>query len=207
MLGIAPIMVQDDSACFIGSADVCDYMDFIVAPGHERAFFASIVEHLRQQKVKRLNLGPLRADSAVLSYFKTIAPRLGCMVTCEPEDVSYELEFHGDEGDFMEVAGNLLDNAFKWCDKKVSLEIKSLEKTDIVHEGIVLTVEDDGPGIPPKLAKQVIQRGVRADEGIQGHGIGLSVVQDIVQIYGGSLTINTGKYGGAGITASLMTKH
>lgn len=122
-------------------------------------------------------------------------------------NVSPELEFHGDEGDFMEVAGNLLDNAFKWCDSKVSLEIKNLEKTDIVHDGIVLLVEDDGPGITPKLAKQVIQRGVRADEGIQGHGIGLSVVQDIVQIYGGTLRINTGKFGGAGISVSLMTKH
>jgi two-component system sensor histidine kinase PhoQ len=116
------------------------------------------------------------------------------------------LEFHGDEGDFMEVVGNLLDNAFKWCTNKVNLHIKPIEKKDLVHEGIVILVEDDGPGIPAKLVQQVTQRGVRADEGIKGHGIGLSVVQDIVQIYGGTLKISTGTLGGAGISASLVTK-
>jgi two-component system sensor histidine kinase PhoQ len=117
------------------------------------------------------------------------------------------LEFYGDEGDFMEVAGNLLDNAFKWSNGKVDLHIKPIEKKDIVHDGIVIVVQDDGPGIPAKLAQQVLQRGVRADEGIKGHGIGLSVVQDIVKIYGGTLTITTSPLGGAGISASLLTKH
>ena len=122
-------------------------------------------------------------------------------------NISPGLEFHGDEGDFMEVTGNLLDNAYKWCNSKVALQIKSIEKKDILHDGLMIQIDDDGPGIPEKLVQQVIQRGVRADEGIKGHGIGLSVVQDIVQIYGGILTITTSKYGGARITASLLTKH
>jgi two-component system sensor histidine kinase PhoQ len=116
------------------------------------------------------------------------------------------LEFHGDEGDYMEVVGNLLDNAFKWCKNQINLQITKIEKKDILHDGIMIVVEDDGPGIPQKLARQVTQRGVRADEGIKGHGIGLSVVQDIVQIYGGVLSIRTSKLGGASISATLMTK-
>ena len=122
-------------------------------------------------------------------------------------EVAPGLEFHGDEGDFMEVVGNLLDNAFKWCKNKVSLKITSIEKKDILHDGIVILVEDDGAGIPAKLVEQVTQRGVRADQGIKGHGIGLSVVQDIVQIYGGILKIDASRLGGAAISARLLTKH
>ena len=140
----------------------------------------------------------------ILSSLKKVYADKAVRVRC---NVSHGLEFHGDEGDFMEVTGNLLDNAFKWCNKEVSLHIKPIEKKDIVRDGIVIEVDDDGPGIPAKLAQQVIQRGVRADEGIKGHGIGLSVVQDIVQIYGGLLTINTSELGGAKISASLTTKH
>lgn len=140
----------------------------------------------------------------ILSSLKKVYADKNVQVQCK---VTSGLEFHGDQGDFMEVSGNLLDNAFKWCKNRVDLHIKPIEKKDIVHDGIVIVVEDDGPGIPAKLAQQVIQRGVRADEGIKGHGIGLSVVQDIVQIYGGTLSITTSKLGGAGISASLMTKH
>ncbi len=140
----------------------------------------------------------------ILSSLKKVYADKKVHVQCQ---VTPGLEFHGDEGDFMEVVGNLLDNAFKWCQNRVALHIKPIEKKDLIHDGIVILVEDDGPGIPAKLAQQVIQRGVRADEGIKGHGIGLSVVQDIVQIYGGTLTISIGKLGGAGISASLMTKH
>jgi len=140
----------------------------------------------------------------ILTSLKKVYAEKNVQSNCR---VTAGLEFHGDEGDFMEVVGNLLDNAFKWCNSTVDLQVKPIEKKDIVHDGVIIIVEDDGPGIPQKLARQVIQRGVRADEGIKGHGIGLSVVQDIVQIYGGVLTIETGKLGGAGISATLMTKY
>ncbi|KPJ95682.1 MAG: hypothetical protein AMJ53_02245 [Gammaproteobacteria bacterium SG8_11] len=145
-----------------------------------------------------------QVSEKILSSLKKVYADKNVQVRC---DITPGLEFHGDKGDFMEVAGNLLDNAYKWCQSKVQLTVKPIEKKDIVHDGIVIVVEDDGPGVPEKLAQQVIQRGVRADEGIKGHGIGLSVVQDIVQIYGGVLKIATSALGGAGISASLMTKH
>ncbi|MDH5326621.1 MAG: ATP-binding protein [Gammaproteobacteria bacterium] len=117
--------------------------------------------------------------------------------------------FHGDEGDLMEVAGNLLDNAFKWCDSKVAIRISSLGEADttnpLAENGILIVVEDDGLGIPDRKIKQVIQRGVRADQGVHGHGIGLSVVQDIVHIYGGELRLGRSELGGARVAASLST--
>ncbi|WP_455211295.1 ATP-binding protein [Kaarinaea lacus] len=163
------------------------------------------------QRAAAAGQSPLIAPISVLDISEKILSSLKKVYADKNVQVQFqitpELDFHGDQGDFMEVAGNLLDNAFKWCDRRVEVSIKPIEKKDIMHDGIVITVEDDGPGIPAKLAQQVIQRGVRADEGIKGHGIGLSVVQDIVQIYGGTLTITTSALGGAGISASLMTKH
>lgn len=121
--------------------------------------------------------------------------------------VDKDLEFHGDEGDLMEIVGNLADNAYKWCESQVIINIRAMDEKDIVQEGVEINVQDDGPGIPEKLVDQVTQRGVRADQGISGHGIGLSVVQDIVQIYGGTMSITTGEFGGASISAYLLTAH
>lgn len=117
--------------------------------------------------------------------------------------VSEDVEFHGDEGDLMEVLGNLLDNAFKWSDAKVVVNIKHINQGSA--HGIEILVEDDGLGIPNKKIQQVIHRGVRADQGVQGHGIGLSVVQDIVHIYGGELKLGNSELGGARVSASLYT--
>jgi two-component system sensor histidine kinase PhoQ len=121
--------------------------------------------------------------------------------------ISPSLEFHGDAGDLMEVFGNLIDNAFKWCDSTVVASARDIESQDIIHHGIEVTIEDDGPGIPTKRVQQVTQRGVRADQGISGHGIGLSIVQDIVQLYGGSMQITNSDYGGASIRIRLLTRY
>jgi two-component system sensor histidine kinase PhoQ len=65
-------------------------------------------------------------------------------------------------------------------------------------------VEDDGPGIPPEQIERVLQRGVRGDERVQGHGIGLAIVQDIVRSYRGELHVGeSGELGGARFEAEL----
>ena len=99
--------------------------------------------------------------------------------------------FRGDEGDLMELLGNLLDNAFKWSHSRVVLEV--------AHEGrvVLIRVADDGPGIPDEQAERVLQRGVRLDEATPGHGIGLPMVRDIVEAYGGSILIEHSPLGGA----------
>ena len=101
--------------------------------------------------------------------------------------------FPGDEGDLMELLGNLLDNAFKWCSKNVQISA-------VVKPGhLILSVEDDGPGIAPSQAKKILQRGVRADEMVPGHGIGLAIVRDIVAAYEGTIEAGRSSLGGAGI--------
>jgi len=113
------------------------------------------------------------------------------------------MQFRGDTGDFLELAGNLLDNACKWCEKKVRISVVPTVGARAIASGMVLSVADDGPGIPEDAAAALLQRGMRLDEATPGHGIGLAVVNDIAGSYGGQLSIQESKLGGAEITVSI----
>ena len=113
--------------------------------------------------------------------------------------VTDDAEFRGDTGDFLELAGNLLDNACKWCDSRVSLTIRPSNG----ESGMTLTVADDGPGIPQDAVDALLQRGTRLDESAPGHGIGLAVVRDIAKSYGGSVSIDVSQLGGASVTVVI----
>lgn len=105
--------------------------------------------------------------------------------------------FHGGKGDLLELLGNLLDNAFKWCGGRVLLTAQPLGSPRSRRPGLLLRVEDDGPGIPEDKIAEVLKRGVRGDERVQGHGIGLSIVGDIVASYGGEMKVGRSALGGA----------
>ena len=93
--------------------------------------------------------------------------------------------------DLDEMLGNLLDNACTWAKSRVSL-------VSSVDGGfIVLTVDDDGPGIPAEMREAVLQRGVRADEAAAGSGFGLAIVRDLAELYGGSIVLDEAPLGGA----------
>ena len=92
IIGIAPLQVKEEGAFFIGSADVCDYMDFVVAPGMESDFFNVLLDDLRQRSVRYLDLRSLRPDSAVVTSLVDIAQKRGYDVSCHPEAVSVELD-------------------------------------------------------------------------------------------------------------------
>ncbi len=92
IIGIAPLLVKEKTASIIGSADVCDYLDFIVAPGMERDFFSVLLEDLRQKSIKHLDLGSLRPDSTVLTDLVGIAQEWEYEVLCHEEGVSVELD-------------------------------------------------------------------------------------------------------------------
>jgi len=118
-------------------------------------------------------------------------------------NIANGMQFRGDTGDFLELAGNLLDNACKWCEKSVRISIVPSVGASGIASGMVLTVSDDGPGIPKDAADALLQRGMRLDESTPGHGIGLAVVKEIARSYGGQLSIGQSDPGGAEIMVSI----
>lgn len=100
-----------------------------------------------------------------------------------------------DRQDLMEVLGNLVENACKWT--RTQVRISALQQGGET----VLLVEDDGPGISPDDRSRILRRGERADESAPGHGLGLAIVLDIVELAGGRLEIGDSELGGASMRA------
>jgi signal transduction histidine kinase len=103
--------------------------------------------------------------------------------------------FRGEAQDLEEVAGNLLDNACKWASSRVVLTVTP----GVVRRGrpfFALIVEDDGPGLPEEARKTVLKRGTRLDESKPGSGLGLSIVTEIAELYGGEVTLENSALNG-----------
>lgn len=100
-----------------------------------------------------------------------------CTARCETQDLE-------------EMLGNILENACKWARSKVTVSASD------TPGGIAIVVDDDGPGIALAMRDRVLQRGVRADETESGSGLGLAIVSDLVDLYGGSLALETAPCGG-----------
>jgi len=92
-----------------------------------------------------------------------------------------------EEGDLYEIVGNLMDNACKWCHQRVKVSIELSPRKDRRNYSLLLHIEDDGVGIPVGKFNQILKRGTRVDENIHGHGIGVSVVNEIIKMLGGKL--------------------
>jgi two-component system sensor histidine kinase PhoQ len=105
--------------------------------------------------------------------------------------------FHGDERDLLEVLGNVLDNAFKYGRGKVRI---GTDSESAEFKGLEIVIEDNGYGISEQKQEFVLQRGARADTLVQGQGIGLAVVTDIVSSYDGTILVGSSELRGAKIT-------
>jgi len=115
---------------------------------------------------------------------------------CVTTDLETGATAMGDERDFMEMLGNLLENAFKYTQSQVQVSVAR-------GNSVLITIEDDGGGIPESLRAEVLSRGARLDEIVSGQGIGLAVVSDLVQLYKGNLAIDDSEMGGAKISVTI----
>ena len=105
-------------------------------------------------------------------------------------------QFIGDRADLMELLGNLLDNACKWAKSRVRIEAR-IDAAAGSRTALSILIEDDGKGIAEEDRARVLTRGGRADEATPGHGLGLAMVRDTVELYGGSMRIDSSTLGGA----------
>jgi two-component system sensor histidine kinase PhoQ len=148
------------------------------------------------------------APIAVLPHAENIVQSLEKIyrskgVLCE-FDVDENAQFSGELGDLQELLGNFLENAFKWAAARVLLTVKPVFEPGAKRPGLMVRIEDDGPGIANDDIPKILQRGVRGDERVQGHGIGMAIVQDIIHSYNGELTVTrSAELGGACFTFSL----
>lgn len=104
--------------------------------------------------------------------------------------------FKGESQDLLEMVGNLIENAAKWARHQVTVSITQ------GPDGLVLQVEDDGPGVDPSKYSEILRRGVRMDERAPGSGLGLAIVSELVALYRGELSFSTSALGG--LSAKVM---
>jgi signal transduction histidine kinase len=116
--------------------------------------------------------------------------------------VDADASFSGDANDLYEALGNVMENAAKWCRGHVKVTAFMRVRGDASRR-LELSVDDDGPGIAPADRLRVMQRGARADELTPGHGLGLAMVSDMAQLYGGIVQLGESPLGGARITLDL----
>ena len=119
-------------------------------------------------------------------------------------DVDVQAKFYGDEGDLMEILGNLADNACKWAKSQVKISAHQIKGQSRLA-ALSLAIDDNGPGIPDDQIETILDRGGRADPETPGHGIGLAIVKDIVEeVYQGQLNIEKSELGG--LSAQILIK-
>lgn len=106
----------------------------------------------------------------------------GVSVSCK---MPQEVQFFGDVDDLIEVVGNLMENACKWASSAVILSVDNTQ-----NNKLAISVVDDGPGVPKDRMDDILNRGKRLDEAVEGQGIGLAMVKDIVDSYAGELRMD-----------------
>jgi len=109
-----------------------------------------------------------------------------------------DLFFHGERQDLLELAGNVMENACKWCKGRV----RAIAQAESPAQ-LSLAVEDDGPGLAAEDRTEVLQRGARLDETAPGSGLGLSIVDELARAYGGGVALGDSTLGGLKVTLTL----
>lgn len=115
-------------------------------------------------------------------------------------DISPEVAYMGEKNDFLEVMGNILENACKYC-------LEFVEITALYAENqLTIAIDDDGPGIPEKVRELIFQRGQRLDTLRHGQGLGLSVATEIIEQYQGKISIANSPLGGARVLVTFRNQ-
>lgn len=171
-------------------------------------------EQMREQITRHLERARMAAQRRVIGIatdVETVSRRLirAMRRINDEKDIDIELvitpglSFRGEQQDFEEMLGNLVDNACKWASAKVrvSIERSPVAKRDHQRGMLSICVDDDGPGLTPEQRDEATKRGRRLDETVPGSGLGLSIVTELAELYGGRFHLDQSPLGG--LRASL----
>jgi len=128
IIGIAPLRLKDGVLHFIGSDNVCDFLDFIVEPGKEDSFFSALRQHLAQTNYKTLDLAPLLPNSTAHKWVAALAPRGEKEANCTEDDVTVALDLPPDLPSYLA----LLDS--KQRHEILRKERRLLEEGEVAYE-------------------------------------------------------------------------
>jgi signal transduction histidine kinase len=139
----------------------------------------------------------------IFDELRALADTLGKIYAEKDIDLTMRMPrdriYPGDREDMLELLGNLLDNAYKWAERRVSITARP-------GPGLRLCIEDDGPGVEASRLTELTGRGSRLDESRAGHGLGLSIATEIVRQYGGELRFGRSRdLGGLQVCLHLPT--
>ncbi|XWN33737.1 MAG: HAMP domain-containing sensor histidine kinase [Devosia sp.] len=104
------------------------------------------------------------------------------------------VKFYGERQDFEEIVGNLVDNALKWAGRQVVIDLKAKDADNPRY--LTISIGDDGPGLSEAQCGDVMSRGKRLDQSKPGSGLGLSIVFELVELYGGEFSLARSELGG-----------
>jgi signal transduction histidine kinase len=162
---------------------------------------------MRDQVERQLERARLAARSTVVGTLIDVPPVVTALARTMEKlhrerdiaiavDVPEHARFRGEEQDLEEMIGNLVDNACKWAQARVAIEVLAETPAGESKPRVRVIVDDDGPGLSPAERERVAQRGQRLDESKPGSGLGLSIVVELANLYGGVLTLGTAPIGG-----------
>lgn len=166
--------------------------------------YAESIRRLIESELRRARLAgaghaskdvnPFQALAGLVQMVRTIHAEKPLDFTVQAINASVAI----DPQDFMELMGNLLDNAAKWAREQIAIHVQEKEGA------LYVEVEDDGIGCTEEQMLSLSRRGVRLDETKEGHGLGLSIVRDLVDQYQGRLVLSrSGSLGGLKVSAVL----
>lgn len=164
------------------------------------------IGELMERELSRAKLAGAGLHSQRFNPTEELPDLTGLLKQLHPElDIQWHVEegasAFGDREDMLEMLGNLLDNACKWARSRVTCKVQG-------GAAIELVVADDGKGISDDELEHLAERGVRLDETIEGHGLGLAIVRNIVELYAGEMVFGRSpELGGLQVLVRLPGKN
>jgi len=172
-------------------------------------------ENMQEHVQRYLDRARIAAQVGSINARTPVAPVLDRMVRVmqrlnphlqyiENDKASKDINFRGEQQDLEEVLGNLIENASRFAVEQVKISVHSAPSSnDIQITMLELVIEDDGPGLSKEQRSEALKRGRRLDETKPGSGLGLSIVNDIVQEYKGAIELGESQLGGLKATVLL----